>query len=119
MPEKVQELDALIARHLRETGALVPAKNLNYRPAILGWRCSADARGVRGAEGLQLQCAGNDPQIMTSEVPWHEYTATLDVRSPLASLRFDPSAAPGDVTIEWIRAVDSDGTLLNEWRFSE
>lgn len=166
MPDKVKELDALIARHLSETQALIPLKNPNYRPAILGWRCSPDAHAIRGTEGMQLQCTGNDPQIMTSEVPatdrpvefcvrmnsngkgkaqvywateaepryhreasvffdvnhdggWHEYTAMLDLHSPLASLRFDPSAAPGEITIESILAVDSEGTLLKEWRFSK
>ena len=33
MPEKVAQLNALISRHLQETGALVPFANPNYRPA--------------------------------------------------------------------------------------
>lgn len=164
MPGKVRELDALIARHLRETGALTPVKNPNYRPAILGWRCGPDAHAVRSVEGLQMKCAGNDPQIMTGEVPvidrpitfrvrmksngkgkaqvfwataaepqyhreasvlvdvvhdgqWHDYSASLDIHSPLTALRLDPAASTGEVTIERIRTTNSEGMLLKEWRF--
>lgn len=48
---------------------------------------------------------------------WHEYEARLPVENAIVALRIDPSTAPGEMQIEWIRLRDSAGNLLKEWRF--
>ncbi len=73
MPEKVRELNALIERHLKETGAVVPKPNPRYNPNALatvsGWRaggtCSLSVKDGK----LCVTSTGGDPHLMTAEVP--------------------------------------------------
>jgi len=74
MPEKVRELDALISRHLKQTGAIVPIPNPRYDPnakpappgrikPVAGWTPSRHAAlSVRNGV-LRVTCTGGDPYL--------------------------------------------------------
>ncbi len=78
MPQKVKDLDALIAKHLEETKALVPFPNPKYDPdarprkppkPVAGWRPSADCE-LSVKDGLMhVKCTGGDPFLHTAAVP--------------------------------------------------
>ncbi|MCS7186641.1 MAG: sulfatase [Armatimonadota bacterium] len=82
-PDLVRELNELIENHLRETEALVPVKNPNYRPSIAGWQPSGDAYLSRKEGLLVLESTGGDPFIFTYEVP--KARGNLIVRVRMAS----------------------------------
>ena len=48
---------------------------------------------------------------------WHEYTVKLDLADPLHHLRIDPSTAPGEMRIEYVRLKGPGGEVIKEWRF--
>ena len=94
MPRKVRELDALIARHLEATGAIVPIRNPSYDPQA---RPLAKARPVKGWQPsghcslsvkdgvLQVQCTGGDPFLHTSAVPAATGPVTVKLRIKCAT----------------------------------
>lgn len=69
MRDKVDSMDALIERHLKETNALVPKANPAYDPTIRapmtinGWRGSKDTALKRVNGQLVLKSLGRDPFI--------------------------------------------------------
>ena len=107
-------------REWQKTGIALTGRQLKRRAFLGGASAACLATGL-AAKAAESRTAYEASVLfdVSHDGGWHEYTAPLDIRSPLAPLRFDPSAAAGDVTIEWIRAVDSDGTPLKEWRFPE
>jgi hypothetical protein len=48
---------------------------------------------------------------------WHEYQVELPVEGAATALRLDPSNAPGEIRIEWLRLKDEQGQVVQEWRF--
>ncbi len=52
---------------------------------------------------------------------WHCYRVGLEVPRPLGQLRFDPGSAPGQVEIDWLRAIqwtsESGGKVVMHWDF--
>ncbi|MCY2994964.1 MAG: hypothetical protein NTY19_44950 [Planctomycetota bacterium] len=50
---------------------------------------------------------------------WHDYRLELPAAGPVASLRFDPSSAVGDICIEQIRLFSAEGKELRAWTFGE
>ncbi len=97
LPEKVRELDALITKHLEETGALVPVKNPRYDPEaekrrnraqkpVAGWIGSSCCILSLEKNVLKIESTGEDPFIHTSNVP--------KVAGPLqAQIRYKSTAA--------------------------
>jgi len=88
-PQKVRQLDGLISRHLRETGALVPIPNPAYDPkarrpgpirAVHGWRPSGDCRLSAERGILRVNCTGGDPFLHTTAVPRAEGPVTVRLR---------------------------------------
>lgn len=72
MPDKVRELDALIAGHLETTSALLPKPNPAYDPTrapVAGWHPSTFCKlSVR--EGLLIvESTGTDPSLSIDKVP--------------------------------------------------
>ena len=72
-PEKVKELEGLLDKHLKETGALVPQKNPEYRPdaakEICGWRPSGQCWIQQKDACLVVNSMGADPFIVNNSVP--------------------------------------------------
>jgi hypothetical protein len=88
MPEKVQELDALIEKFLRDTGALVPFKNPAYDPdsqPIRGWRPSGHCTLSIKEGALHVRSTGGDPFLHTSDVPGAAGPLVLKMRIRSAS----------------------------------
>ncbi len=88
-PEKVRQLDGLISRHLKETGALVPIPNPAYDPKagrreragpVHGWRPSGDCRLSAEDGVLRVSCTGGDPFLHTTAVPRVEGPVTVKLR---------------------------------------
>jgi len=67
--EKVSELDALIERHLADTGALVPVPNPNYAPRVGNWTPSKDCTFTIKDGVLHVRSTGGDPYLSTADVP--------------------------------------------------
>ena len=80
MPMKVAELNALIDRFVKDTGALVPVKNPAYEPPPVGWQSSRDAELSAGPDGLTLRSKGQDPFITTEDVPIVSHRMVLRFR---------------------------------------
>ena len=84
MPQKVKELDALIDRHLKEIGAVVPAPNPAYNPKaaaqVQGWRAGGTC-SLSVKEGvLRVESTGGDPHFHTGDVPRVAGAVTVRVR---------------------------------------
>ena len=83
MPAKVKALDALITQHLKETGALVPFANPNYKgpsKAIDGWEAGGTATVKRFGDGLQMNSVGKDPFVKTEGLPKASGPYTVKMR---------------------------------------
>ncbi|NQU20107.1 MAG: sulfatase [Candidatus Nealsonbacteria bacterium] len=80
MPEKVRELDRLIARHLRDTAALVPFANPAYRAPVAGWFGNQHAATSRKDGCLRIESSGGDPFIQISKLPQTARPAALEIR---------------------------------------
>ena len=72
-PERVRELEAMLDRHLEETGALVPRKNPDYQPGaaaeVAGWRPSGQCWLERKDGALLMHSVGGDPFIVNNAAP--------------------------------------------------
>jgi len=84
MPQKVKELNALIDRHLRETGAVAAVPNPRYDPRALvtveGWRAGGTCSlAVKGGV-LEVTSTGGDPYLHTGDVPKADGPVTFGVR---------------------------------------
>ena len=78
MPAKVKALDALIAGHVKATGAIVPIPNPAYDPAakpgsprkrgkpVAGWTPSRHCQLSTGRGTLRVKCTGGDPYLHTA-----------------------------------------------------
>jgi arylsulfatase A-like enzyme len=63
MPDRVKELDALIERFLRESGAVLPKPNPAYRSGLSVWEPSRDV-SLAVSDGLLIvESTGKDPFI--------------------------------------------------------
>jgi len=84
MPDKVKQLDALITRHLKATGAVVPILNPAYDPSakpgarrkgrkaskpVAGWTPSRHCTLSAGKGTLRVTCTGGDPYLHSNRVP--------------------------------------------------
>ena len=67
--DKVRELDALIERHLADTGALVPVPNPNYATRVGNWTPSKDCTFTIKDGVLHVRSTGGDPYLSTADVP--------------------------------------------------
>ena len=102
MPAKVRELDALIAGHLKDTGAIVPILNPAYDPSakaprgkapkpprreagkpVAGWTPSRHCTLSAERGTLRVTCTGGDPYLVTGRLPATAgpITVTLRIRS--------------------------------------
>ncbi|MCL5270887.1 MAG: sulfatase-like hydrolase/transferase [bacterium] len=63
-PDLVEELSALIDRHLRETGALVPIPNPNYVPPVTEWKTGGNCTLERAGGMLKVKCTGMNASII-------------------------------------------------------
>lgn len=48
---------------------------------------------------------------------WHDYRFDLKAEGGVSALRFDPSSGPGEILIERMRLLSTDGVELKAWRF--
>ena len=48
---------------------------------------------------------------------WHDYEVKLPVEKAIQVLRLDPSAAPGEMRVEFLRLKDAGGQLVKGWQF--
>lgn len=73
LPDRVRELEAMLDRHLAETGALVPKPNPDYQPGAVrevdSWTASEHCWLKEGTPGLLINSTGKDPYIFTHAVP--------------------------------------------------
>ncbi|MBM4079478.1 MAG: N-acetylgalactosamine 6-sulfate sulfatase, partial [Planctomycetes bacterium] len=93
MPEKVKELDALIDKFLKDTGAVVPIPNPKYDPkaaALGGWVDKTDSADVQNGI-LKLQLASPGAFIATASL---QHAGEAIFRLRLRSL----AGGPGKMT---------------------
>ena len=55
---------------------------------------------------------------MNHDGEWHDYTFKLLVEQAIRHIRLDPSTAPGEMRVEWLRLKDSGGAVVKEWKFA-
>lgn len=90
-------------------------------PIVFEWRMRSDSSGhaqvfwVTRAHPAYFRDRSVIVHILHDR-EWHEYRAELAVGAELTGLRLDPSAGPGTIEIEWIRALSPQGTVLKEYR---
>jgi arylsulfatase A-like enzyme len=80
MPDRATELDRLIARHLKETQALVPKPNPDYAPPVGGWAAAKHCRISSRDGALVIECTGGDPHIQLAGALKRSGPATLRIR---------------------------------------
>tara|TARA_B100000315_G_C14588639_1_gene594523 strand:+ start:3260 stop:5131 length:1872 start_codon:yes stop_codon:yes gene_type:complete len=74
-PELARRLEAMLDKHLLETGAYVPTQNPDYDyqpgavPDIFGWHHSSSCWLKRGANLMQINSIGGDPFIYNEQIP--------------------------------------------------
>ncbi len=68
-PQRVQEMNRLIDRHLKDTDAIIPIRNPAYIPRVPGWQPSNDARIDLSNGVMKVVSSGNDPYIYTEDIP--------------------------------------------------
>jgi arylsulfatase A-like enzyme len=93
-------------------------------PYTVEFRMSSDSSGaaqVFWSTGPNVPFHRDRSTVFTPEHDgqWHDYEAKLAVEQPIIALRIDPSAAPGEMRIEWVRLKDGAGQLVKEWRFAK
>lgn len=85
--EKVRELEAMLDRHLGETGALDPRKNPDYQRGAAaeaaGWRPGGQCCIERKDGALLMHSVGGDPFIVNNAAP--EVAGPLVVRFRMRS----------------------------------
>jgi sugar lactone lactonase YvrE/enterochelin esterase-like enzyme len=77
---KVEELDAIIDRHLRETNALVPGKNPIYNPLAPDFTPSKDATVSLAGGTLVITSTGSNPSISVRDLPKGQGPFTIGLR---------------------------------------
>jgi hypothetical protein len=98
-PELAKELNAHISAFLKDTEAVVPKANPNYKkpaPAVAGWTPSKDAALSAKDGKLVVTSTGTDPYIVTQDVPKGAGPYTLELT--LAS------DSKGDAQVFWATA---------------
>jgi len=100
MPDKVAMLDALIARHLEDTKALVPKPNPDYVEPVGGWSAVKLCRLSAGDGTLRVECTGGDPHIQTS--------AKVPIAAPVTVRLRMKSRTKGDGQVFWGRRFHRD-----------
>jgi len=113
MPEKVAELDALITKHLEDTGVPVPPANRNFNPTaynpimgdgvkpppppapkpVAGWVPSGNTRLAVDGGHLVVTGATKDPWFSTRELPGATGPLVLKLRMKRATT--------GDAQVFW------------------
>lgn len=71
-PELAKELNAHITEFLKDTDAVVPKANPNFKKtltSVTGWMASKDATLTQTAAGLEIVSSGKDPYIVTRDMP--------------------------------------------------
>ena len=79
-PDRAAKMNQLIDEHLAATKSLVPKKNPNYRPSMLGWLGNKQAKLSRGDGLLKIESTGNDPWLRASAFPRVTGKATVEIR---------------------------------------
>jgi hypothetical protein len=79
-PDRAAKMNQLIDVHLAATKSLVPKKNPNYRPSMLGWLGNKQAKLTRGDGLLKIESTGSDPWLRTSAFPRVTGEATVEIR---------------------------------------
>ena len=79
-PDLAAEFSALVEAHLANTAALVPKKNPNYRPSILGWTGNKHAKLTRAGGALRVESTGKDPWLQTRFFPQTRGRITVELR---------------------------------------
>jgi len=83
-PETVRELDALIEKFLKDTGAVVPVANPAYDPnaeaVVDGWQPSGQCGISRKGSSLHIKSIGGDPFVQTRDVPAAQGALAVRVR---------------------------------------
>ena len=92
-PELAATLNGLIEAHLADTASLVPKKNPDYVPSVLGWTGSKDVALSRQRGHMRLVSMGEDPWIVTDAFPPVRTNVTVEIRMR--------STAPGAGAIYW------------------
>ncbi len=85
MPERLRELNALIDRHLKETGALVPIPNPAYGQETNGWSGNAQVLLSINAGKLVVRSTGDDPFLMARGLSLRGGPFTVELRMKSAS----------------------------------
>ncbi len=100
-PELVKELNARIDAFLRETEAVVPIANPDYRKpaaALAGWTASKDAE-IESTDGvILLKSTGGDPFLATRDLPSTAGPFTLEIAMQ--------SKSQGSGQVFWSTATD-------------
>ena len=103
---KVKQLNALISKHLKETDALVPFANPNFKGLganIDGWEAGGTASIKRFGDNLQVVSSGGDPFFFTGGVPKASGPYTIKFRMN--------TRIGGDGTVFW--AANKKGFAAN------
>jgi len=93
MPDRVKELDALIEKFLKDSGAVLPKPNPAYSPGVRGWVGNKDAALSLKDGLLVIESTGLDPSLSTRNVPKHRGAAIVEFRMR--------SRASGEAQVFW------------------
>jgi arylsulfatase A-like enzyme len=133
MPDKVRELDALIEKHLQETGALSPIRNANYqgnpvqprnqqpgRPASISLDESDVAALARlegaGSRKIRLRGEGNNPLDSSALViEGTEWVLAENLPDGSVDIRWDTAKKTGPAKVLFGWRPGNSARLMNDW----
>ena len=122
-PEKVRELDALIERFLKDTGAVVPKPNPAYQPpapTLGGWQPKVDGAAAIKDGALHVD-SKTRPNLVTKDVPGAKGTliVTLRMRSTGGQNAVVYWATPRERNFARERRVEINPPHDGEWHEHE
>lgn len=112
LPERVRQLDALVDEFLRETGALLPRANPDYRPRDAAASSDPDSLDavLRGLVTQQCEASPVDGAVRITAAGKRPYLGTAQVKSggPLTLRLRARSAAGGPGQVRWRTADQTE-----------
>jgi len=100
-----------------EKALKLPAGKYSLSVRIRSWAAGPAALYWSGA-GAEFTPEAAAPIRFPADGLWHECQSELDFAGEVNTLRLNPAAGEGSVSLAWLRLHNSSGQMVEEWDFT-